>query len=166
LLAERLRCVITGEWANGKGEPLDGGFRFNQLQKKVDAQAVLGMERDEMTDTLIASHFDANRRGGPGLILMTHEGYEYLVARNTDDEGFFLVWNGAPEPPVFNEDAYDAVVGEAEKAGLKPSYHVYARFNLYQSDDVRFYQIPDRILLDFGLQLNDVFNNDSEELLR
>ena len=166
LLAERLRRVIVGDWANGKGEPLGGGFRFNQLQKKVDAKAVLGMERDEMTDTLIASHFDANRRGGPGLILMTHEGYEYLVARNTDGEGFFLVWNGAPEPPVFAEDVYDAVVTEAAKAGLKPVYHVYARFNLYQSDDVRFYQIPDRILLDFGLQLNDIFNNDSEELLR
>ena len=44
---------------------------------------------------------------------------------------------------------------------LKPIYHVYARFNFFQSDDVRFYQIPDQILLDFGLTATDAFNNES-----
>jgi adenine-specific DNA-methyltransferase len=38
----------------------------------------------------------------------------------------------------------------------------YARFNFFQSDDVRFYQIPDRILMDFGVSVNDPFNNESE----
>jgi adenine-specific DNA-methyltransferase len=41
-------------------------------------------------------------------------------------------------------------------------YHVYARFNLFQSDDVRFYQIPDQILLDFGVDINGAFNNESD----
>lgn len=164
LMANRLRRVIEGSWFNGKGEALGGGFRFCQLQKKVDAKALLEMERDEMTDAVIASHFDANRRGGPGLILMTTEGYEYLVARNSSDEGFFLVWDGSPEPPVFDEDVYDTVVNEAIKAGLKPTYHVYARFNLFQSDDVYFYQIPDQILMDFGVSMNASFNNESEDL--
>lgn len=164
LLADRLRRVIVGEWANGKGTPLGGGFRFLQLQKRVDAKALLDMERDEMADAVIASHFDASRRGGPALILMTTQGYyDYLVARNSLDEGFYLVWDGSTDPPVFNENVYDAVVGEAKKAGLKPAYHVYARFNLFQSDDVRFYQIPDQILMDFGLTVNDAFNNDSED---
>jgi adenine-specific DNA-methyltransferase len=162
LLAERLRRAVTGEWANAKGSPLGGGFRFCQLQKKVDAKALLEMERDEMTDAVIASHFDANRRGGPGLIIMTTEGYDYLVARNSSDEGFYLVWDGSPEPPVFDETTYDAVVAEAVKAGLKPTYHVYARFNFFQSDDVRFYQIPDQILMDFGVSVNDPYNNESE----
>jgi adenine-specific DNA-methyltransferase len=160
LTANRLRRVITGDWANGKGEPSDGGFRFCQLQKTVDAKALLEMERDEMTDAVIASHYDSNKRGGPSLIFMTTQGYEYLVARNGSDEGFFLVWDGSPTPPVFDADVYDRVVNEAKKAELKPTYHVYARFNLFQSDDVRFYQIPDQILLDFGLNLNDPFNND------
>jgi adenine-specific DNA-methyltransferase len=162
LLAERLRRVITGDWDNGKGKLLGGGFRFYQLQRKVDAKALLEMERDEMTDAVIASHFDASRRGGPGLIIMTTEGYEYLVARNSSDEGFYLVWDGSPEPPVFDEATYGAVVAEAEKAGLKPTYHVYARFNFFQSDDVRFYQIPDQILMDFGVSVNEPFNNESE----
>jgi len=162
LLAERLRRVVMGEWANKKGASLGGGFRFCQLQKRVDARALLEMERDEMTDVVIASHFDANRRGDQRLIIMTGEGYAYLVARDSSDEGFYLVWDGSSEPPVFDEATYDAVVSEAVKAGLKPTYHVYARFNFFQSDDVRFYQIPDQILVDFGLSANDPFNNESE----
>jgi adenine-specific DNA-methyltransferase len=162
LMANRLRRVIDGGWVNGKGTPLGGGFRFCQLQRKVDAKALLEMERDEMTDAVIASHYDVNRRGGPGLIIMTNEGYDFLVAHNAADEGFYLVWDGSPEPPVFDEATYNAVVDEAIKAKMKPVYHVYARFNFFQSDDVRFYQIPDRILMDFGVSVNDPFNNESE----
>lgn len=163
LLANRLRRVVAGDWANGKGQPLGGGYRFVQLQKTVDAKALLDMERDEMTDVVIASHYDANRRSGPGLIIMTSEGYSYLVARNSSDEGFYLVWDGSATPPVFDEGVYDAVVNEALEVGLKPTYHVYARFNFFQSDDVRFYQIPDQILMDFGLNMNDTFNNESAD---
>lgn len=162
LTANRLRRVIDGDWANGKGRPTGGGYRFSQLQKTVDARALLEMERDEMTDAVIASHYDANRRGSPGLIIMTNEGHDYLVARNWADEGFFLVWDGSPEPPVFDEATYDAVVKEAVKAKLKPAYHVYARFNLFQSDDVYFHQIPDQILMDFGVGVNEPFNNESD----
>ena len=162
LMANRLRRVIEGDWANGKGQPTGGGYRFSQLQKKVDAKALLEMERDEMTDAVIASHYDANRRAGPGLIIMTTEGHDYLVARNWADEGFYLVWDGSPEPPVFDETTYDAVVKEAVKAKLKPIYHVYARFNFFQSDDVYFHQIPDQILIDFGVGVNEPFNNESE----
>jgi adenine-specific DNA-methyltransferase len=134
------------------------------LQNKVDAKALLSMERDEMTDAVIASHFDTNQRGSSGLIQMGHEGYEYLVARNSDDEGFYLVWSGSKVQPLFTEEIYEAVVAEAVRAGLKPVYHVYARFNLYQSDDVRFYQIPDRILMDFGLNTSsDPSHNEDED---
>ena len=162
LLANRLQRVISGKWANGKGIPLGGGFRFSQLQRTVDAKALLGMERDEMTDAVIASHFDSNRRGGPGLVIMSSEGYEYLVARNSVDEGFYLVWGGSSNgSPVLDERVYDAIVKEARRAGLKPRYHVYARFNYFQSEDVQFYQIPDQILLDFGLSPNQAFNSES-----
>lgn len=161
LLANRLQRVITGKWANGNGTALGGGYRFSQLQKTVDAKALLEMERDEMTDAVIASHFDANRRGGPGLVIMTSLGYKYLVARNMSDEGFYLVWDRSSGSPVLNEGVYDAIVKEARSAGLKPRYHVYARFNFFQSDDVQFYQIPDQILMDFGLSPNDAFNNES-----
>ncbi len=162
LLAARLRRVIDGQWASGHREATGGGFRFVQLQKKVDAVALLAMERDEMTDAVIASHYDIFRRGGPALINMTADGYRYLVARNGTGEGFYLVWDGSDRPPVFDANVYGVIVDEALAARLKPVYHVYARFNLFQSDDVRFYQIPDQILLDFGLDVNGAFNNEAD----
>lgn len=165
LCADRLRRVVDGDWESGAREPLGGGFRFVTLQNKVDAGALLDMERDEMTDAVIASYFDSAKRGGPSLVNMVHEGHQYLVARNSDDEGFFLVWDGTKQPPVFDEETYESIVEEAVKAGLKPFYHVYARFNLYQSEDVRFYQIPNRILMDFGVSTStDTFNNEEAVL--
>ncbi len=47
LIADRLQRVSSGNWANGRRTPFPGGFRFVQLQKKVDAKTVLRMERDE-----------------------------------------------------------------------------------------------------------------------
>ena len=154
LTAVRLRRVVTGDWATGAQEPLGGGFSFQRLGKRVDAQTLLRMERDEMVDTVIASHFDGNRRRGPNLIRLDQTSWRYLVAKNSDDEGFFLVWDGPDKNTDFTATVYDACAEEAEKTGLKPYYHVYARLYLYQTENVRFYQIPDRILADFGLDMS------------
>jgi len=161
LTAERLKRVISGEWDNGKGLPLGGGFRFITLREKVDAEALLHMERQDMVDTVIASHFEATARKGLNLIHVKDAGYKYLVARNTDDEGFFLLWSGADAMPVLDEDAYEEIADEAERAGLRPFYHVYACFNDYQTENVRFYQIPNQILHDFGVsEMSGAFYNE------
>jgi len=161
LMADRLRRVITGDWANGKGAALGGGLRFVHLEKKVDADCVLRMERAEMLDTVIASHFDSGRRRGPGLTSLSDDGYRYLIARNADHEGFFLVWEGPNGNTNLTEEVYEAIAAEAEKLGLLPVYHVYARLYVYQTDTVRFYQIPDRILADFGLNMSsEPFNEE------
>jgi len=164
LTADRLSRVVTGKWANDKGRSVPGGFRFVALTKKVDSDALLAMEREEMADTVIASYFDTSRKRGSGLISEEPGKYRYLVARNNDDEGFFLVWDGPGQNTDFDEDVYVACSEEAKSAGLKPIYHVYARFNLFQTDNVRFYQIPDRILTDFGIDLRtESFNEDGRE---
>lgn len=154
LTSIRLKRVVTGDWASGKKTPLGGGFSFQRLDKRVDAQALLDMERDEMVDTVIASHFDANRKRGSNLIRINSREWHYLVAKNSEDEGFFLVWDGPEKNTDFTASVYDACATEARESGLKPYYHVYARLYLYQTDNVRFYQIPDRILADFGLDLS------------
>lgn len=156
LTADRLSRVCNGDWANGHGAELGGGFTFIRLGKKVDATALLQMERDEMLDTVIGSHFDANRRRGEQLVRVGDEGasFRYLIARNLDDEGFFLVWDGPDRNTDFTEDVYEACADEARSLGLKSNmYHVYARLYRYQTEGVRFYQIPDRILSDFGLDM-------------
>jgi adenine-specific DNA-methyltransferase len=154
LTANRLRRALTGDWASGKRDPLLGGFSFVRLDKRVDAQTLLDMERDDMVDTVIASHFDANRKRGSNLIRVNGREWHYLVGKNSEDEGFFLVWDGPQKNTDFTGAVYDACAMEAEQAGLKPYYHVYARLYLYQTENVRFYQIPDRILADFGLDMS------------
>jgi adenine-specific DNA-methyltransferase len=153
LTADRLKRVITGNWSNGKGLPLGGGYCFKALTKQVDAEVVLQMERDEMVDTVIASHHDANRRRGASLITVDDPSYRYLVARNADGHGFYLVWGGPMQNTDLTEEVYETCVAEGEKEGLQPVYHVYARYNLFGTEDVRFYRIPDQILIDFGLDL-------------
>jgi adenine-specific DNA-methyltransferase len=159
LTSDRLRRVVEGTWRSGKQDPLGGGFTFGRLDRRVDSEALLQMERDEMVDTVIASHFDSNRRRGSNLIRLNgRTKYRYLVAKNTDDEGFFLVWDGSDKNTDITMAVYEACVDEAEREGLKPRYHVYARLCVYQTADLIFYQIPDRILADFGLGINEPFN--------
>lgn len=152
LTSDRLRRVVSGNWASGITNSLPGGFEFRHLTKRVDASALLQMERAEMVDTVVASYFDASRKRGPSLTRF-EEPYAYLVARNSLDEGFYLVWDGPKKNTDLTEEVYEACVDEGRKAGLKPSYHIYARFNLFATEGVYFYQIPDRILADFGLNV-------------
>ena len=63
------------------------------------------------------------------------------------------VWHGAGSNTDLTEEAYEAITEEAAAAGLAPTYHVYSRRNLIVTDDVVWYQIPDRILSDFGLDV-------------
>jgi adenine-specific DNA-methyltransferase len=154
LTADRLRRVVTGDWDSGSKEPLGSGFAFVRLDKRVDGEALLQMERDEMVDTVIASHFDSNRKRGSNLIRVNGREWRHLVAKNSDDEGFFLIWEGPDKNTDFTASVYEECAAEAEAAGLKATYHVYGRLYLYQTENVRFYQIPDRILADFGLDLS------------
>lgn len=153
LTAQRLQRAITGKWSTSSHEPLGGGFAFRQLTKQVDASALLEMEREEMVDTVIASYFDSSRRRGVSLQRFVDKGFAHLVAQNADSEGFYLVWDGPNGNIDLTEEIYEECVAEGERAGLKPVYHVYARLNLFSTEGVQFYQIPDRILADFGLDV-------------
>ncbi|OZE13652.1 site-specific DNA-methyltransferase [Rhodococcus sp. 05-2255-3B1] len=153
LTADRLQRVITGEWKNKKGVPLDGGFGFKSLTKRVDAKIVLQMEREEMVDTVIASHHDSNRRRGASLVTFNDPSFQYLVGTNSAGQGFYLIWGGPDGNTDLTEDVYEACVAEGRRAKLEPFYHVYARYNMFGTEDVRFYRIPDQILIDFGLDL-------------
>ncbi|WGT46634.1 site-specific DNA-methyltransferase [Tessaracoccus lacteus] len=155
LTVDRLRRVIDGGWAKKKHAPLGGGFTFKTLEKKVDAKTLLLMERDEMIDTVIASHSSTGSRRNAVLIPLgdDDEPYKYLVAKNASNEGIFLVWSGAGSNTDLTEEAYEEIAEEAESAKLADVYHVYSRRNLIVTDDVIWYQIPDRILSDFGLDI-------------
>jgi adenine-specific DNA-methyltransferase len=151
LTVSRLKAAITGIWANDKGYPLGGGYSFMKLEKKVDGPALLRMERAEMTDVVVFSHMSDGRQRGIGL--QPIEGKKYLVAANAQNEGFYLIWEGSEAANDFTEDEYETCVEEGESLGLSPVYHVYARRELFQRSGVHYYQIPNRILADFGLDV-------------
>jgi len=162
---KRLHNAITGERPDGNGaEPLGGGFEFRMLTRQIDAKTVLSMKKDELVDVVITSHWDESHRGGANLIRIDDTRYAYLVGKDDRGEGYFIIWNNGGPVGQLDRDSYKLVLKDAEKAELKPPYHVYARYELYQSPNVRFWKIPDKILAHLGLNENsDRFNEEDDQ---
>ncbi len=164
---QRLHNVIKGQRPGPDGkltvcaDPVPGGFEFRMLTRQIDAKTVLTMKKDELVDVVITSHWDVGRRGSTNLIRIDDPKYNYLVGRNEQGEGYFIVWNNGGPVGQLDRDSYRIVLKEAEKADIKPPYHVYARYEVYQSRNVQFWKIPDKILAHLGLNENsDRFNDD------
>jgi len=167
LTRERLKRAITGERPNKSGkliksaEPLGGGFEFRMLTTQIDAKTVMSMRKDELIDVVITSHWDSSARNAPTLVRLNDANSKFLVGKNQRNEGYFLIWNGSDAVGQLDVDNYNIVLQEARKAGLKSPYHVYARYEVYQSQNVIFYKIPDKILAHLGLnESSDRFNED------
>ena len=162
LTTVRLRRAINGERVDKDGrvavaaEPLGGGFRFTRLTQRVDADAVLALEREEMIDLLLTSHWDHEDRAAAYLRRLPASTDRHLFAVDARGRGYFLVWDGPEQESRLNRQAFHELTEEARQHGLKPPFHVYARLCTYSGPNVEFYQIPDRILDKLG------FNTTSE----
>lgn len=151
----RVTRAISGERATKKGKtnsatPLPGGFRFSKLMDQVDAAAVLALEREEMMDLLLTSHWDQRDRNAAHLHRLPAGKHQHLFAKSSKGEGFFLIWNGPTQPSVLNREAFRAIVKEAADEALTQPFHVYARMSTYSGPNIEFYQIPNRILEKLG----------------
>lgn len=164
LTRERIRRVLTGERPIKEGRleitkpPIKGGFRFTQLTGAVDADAVLALEREEMLDLLLTSHWDQYERSSTYLKRLPAGSYTYLFAIGGRNQGYFLIWNGPQAPAVLDRGAFRQIMNEARNENLNAPYHVYARTCTYSGPNIEFYQIPDRILDKLG------FNETAESL--
>lgn len=156
LTSQRVSRAISGERVDKSGKvsqaatPLRGGFRYSKLMLAVDADAVLALEREEMLDLLLTSHWDQSERASSHLRRLPAGQHTHLFAVSARGEGFFLVWSGPNKPSVFDRAAFKGIVEEAKAEGLSPPYHVYARTSIYPGPNIEFYQIPDRILDKLG----------------
>jgi len=166
---ERIKRAVTGERPDKNGtlsisaQPFGGGFEYRELTVRIDAETIVRMKRDELIDLVITSHFEAGRRKTAGLLRIEEPKYKYLVGQNEQGEGYFVIWEGNEEVGQLDEDTYDMVLAESRAAGLKSPHHVYARYQVYQSQNVRFYQIPDRILMHLGFnEFSDPYNNPTD----
>lgn len=160
---QRLHNAITGDRPNGKkATPLGGGFEYRLLTKTIDAKTVLTMQRDELIDVVLTSHWENHKRSAPSLKRVDEENYQYLVGLDQNGEGYFLIWDNGGPVGSLSVDTYKKVAIEAKKANIQPPFHVYARYEMFQSPNVRFWKIPDKILADLGLNENDEYNNEDE----
>jgi adenine-specific DNA-methyltransferase len=162
LTAERLRRTITGEWAIGRREPVPGGFRYVQVQRrKVDPKAVVALAREEMIDVLTTSYWNSSERSKSSLLRVESDGY--LFAKNSRGEGFFLVWQ--PEGVAsLTRDIYSVIAKEAKSLGLAGRFHIYAAAAPYVAQNVEFYKIPDKVLEHLGFDSSlDGGDTDGEE---
>lgn len=162
LTADRVRRVITGDWATGKRAPVLGGFRFIELKReKIDAEAVNALAREEMIDLLLTSYWDKAEKAKSYLRRLPVGQHRYLFAVNPKDEGFFLVWKSANTQSVLNREVFKAIAVEAKAAGLNSRYHVYASIAPYTGAGIEFYKIPDKVLEHIGFNpRSDAFNNE------
>jgi adenine-specific DNA-methyltransferase len=164
----RLKRAITGERPSSAGklrtsaEPLGGGFEFRMLTTQIDAKTVMSMKRDELVDVVITSHWDASSRYGPNLVRIDDPKCIYLVGRNEQGEGYFIIWNGDGPVGQLDLETYRQVLQEGKRAGLRTPYHVYARYEVYQTRNVVFYKIPDKILAHLGLNESSDSYNEAE----
>jgi adenine-specific DNA-methyltransferase len=163
LTAERIRRVVTGEWASGKCEPLPGGFRFIELKReKIDANAVNALAREEMIDLLLTSYWDKAEKAKSYLRRLPAGSHRHLFAVNPKNEGFFLIWKAPDQPSVLNRDAFKWIVEEAKEVKLASRYHVFAALAPYTGSGIEFYKIPDSVLEHIGFNpRSDAYNNEN-----
>lgn len=165
LTAERVRRVVTGEFASGKRSPLPGGFRFVELKKeKIDAEAVNALAREEMIDLLLTSYWNKAEKAKSYLRRLPTASHRHLFAVNSKDEGFFLIWDAEEKVSTLNRDAFKRIVAEAKAANLATRYHVYATIAPYTGSGIEFYKIPDSVLEHIGFNArSDSYNNENSE---
>lgn len=170
LTCTRIKRAITGERVDKNGnvavlaQPLGGGFTFQSLTRTVDSKTILSMQRDEMIDLIIATHWDTGKKNAINLIRIEDEKLLYCVGKNINEEGYFIIWDPANSFGALDYNTYNKIVREAKRAKLNTPYHVYARYEVYQDEkNVMFYKIPDKVLAHLGLNENsDRFNEDVE----
>ncbi len=146
LTAERLRRVISGQWADGKEHPtLDSGFTFYQGKEEMSRAYIMAATRENLADIILQIvEEDSNR------IDCRMDGYKYLIGRTRNGFGIALLWengaNGKNQP--LTAEILDIIIDEAHAAGVVKPVFVYATQNIapFSDDLYRFQQIPDSIL--------------------
>lgn len=134
ITAERVKRAIEKYGYND-------GFTFFKTGKKIDREAILGLERDALANLICQS--DETGRG-QGIIRVS--GYKYVIGRNHRSEAICLVWNGEKDSEVSKEVLREAAK-EVTQAKLKRPFRIYGSFCcVADTPSWKFCQIPDEIL--------------------
>lgn len=117
----RLHNAVTGERPEKRrAAPLGGGFEYRLLTKTIDAKTVLSMQRDELIDIVLTSHWESQRRSAPNLRRFDSADYQYLIGTDDLGEGYFLIWDGTGPAGTLSLESYKTVALEAKHANIPP----------------------------------------------
>ena len=150
--AERIRRVITGQWAEGEDHPIhETGFHFLRANEEISRMAIMSSTREALADIILQVVEDESNR-----VDCRVEGYKYLIGRTKLGYGIALVWhqsrNGKSDQEI-NQRVFDQVLDEAKAAACELPVHIYATGNTapIAEDLYRFHQIPHSILARLGI---------------
>lgn len=162
LTAQRIKNVIMGNWAIPKKDKIynkiEDGFIYQKLDKKVDKKALQELAKEEIIDILISSYWNNTERSKSFIFRINTENSKYLFGKNSRNEGFYLVWDGKAVVDLTRE-IYKSIIKEGNILNLSPKYHIYATSMLYDSEDIAFYKIPDKVLEQLGFNENEDGDN-------
>ncbi len=157
LTVARVKRAITGERFGKDGKvvktarALAGGFRFSKMNSEVDAAAVLALEREEMIDLLLTSHWDHGERAASHL-----QRLRPALTRTCSPEapvGKDISSSGTGRQAVHLESrGVQNIAKEAQEEGLTQPFHVYARISTYSGPKHRVLPNSQCIFLDKRLQ--------------
>ena len=153
ITAERVRRVLSGQWADGKPHPAhSSGFTFYNADKGIDKDAIMTATRETLADIILQVVEDDSNR----IDCRMDGDYRYLIGRTRLGYGIALVWEGGNSPKSMQPltmDIVDVVLDEARAAGVTRPVFIYATGNIApQADDLyRFQHIPDSILARLNL---------------
>jgi adenine-specific DNA-methyltransferase len=133
LLAPRIEAAL-------EQEDLTGGFSFEAKGRKLDADAILELEREAITNLVIQTDATGKGRG-----IVKVEG-KYVIGKNAKQEAICLCWLGRTKSAITREVLIE-MFEEAKALGLRRPIRAYgATCAVGETDSFRFCQIPDEIL--------------------
>jgi len=151
LTAERMRRVLSGQWADGKAHPpLPGGFTFYEAKKYVTKKSIMESTRENLADIILQIvEEDSNR------IDCRMDGYQYLIGRTRLGFGIALVWEAGKTGghQALTREIRSKIMEEVREAKVIKPVYIYAVANVAPINDelYRFQQIPDSILARLSL---------------
>lgn len=151
LTAERIRRVLSGNWADKKPRAaLPGGFTFYEAKKNVSKKTIMESTRESLADVILQVIEDDSNRMDCRM-----DGYEYLIGKTRLGYGIALVWEAGKTSghQALTREIRTKIMAEAKEAGVLKPVYIYAVANVSPINDdlYRFQQIPDSILARLNL---------------
>jgi adenine-specific DNA-methyltransferase len=151
ITAERIRRVLSGNWADKSQHPkINEGFNFYEAKKTVSKTVIMESNRENLADIILQVVEDDSNR-----LDCRMDGYKYLIGKTKLGFGIALVWEAgkANGHQPLTREIRSVIMDEAKKANVNRPVYIYAVANVSPLNDqlYRFQQIPDSILARLNL---------------